>query len=54
MKKKEILVEILKELQAIRSDLKFLIPDEKNMKSSVANGITLAVKKAIRDTDEED
>lgn len=54
MKEKEILVEILKELQAIRSDLKLLISDDEKIRSSVTNGITFAVQKAIHDTGEED
>lgn len=62
MKEKEILIEILKELQAIHNILepskkKRIFEtniDGKNISKCVSDGITSAVQKAIHDTGEED
>lgn len=62
MKEKEILIEILKELQAIHNILepskkKRIFEtniDGKNISKCVSDGITSAVQKAIYDTGEED
>lgn len=62
MKEKEILIEILKELQAIHNILepskkKRIFEtniDGKNISKCVSDGITFAVQKAIHDTGEED
>jgi len=62
LKEKEILIEILKELQAIHNILepskkKRIFEtniDGKNISKCVSDGITSAVQKAIHDTGEED
>lgn len=62
MKEKEIIIEILKELQAIHNILEsskkkhiFEINiDGKSISKCVSDGITSAVQKSIRDTDVED